>query len=198
MTHEGLKGGHAVTEFRRLVVLLLVISFSWPSFGHLDPVPANGPTTGRGKLEILIVADRTNVDLGESIELTAVLQNFSGSPVTIYANLMWGYFGGLVLRVRNVTTGEFVVPRFNDDSIVPPHLAREPRFYLALQSDHSLGVTRLDPVSDLFRTQGVYEVQVVYRCPLPPRSMPSITFWSSEMGALTSKPIRVTVTANDP
>lgn len=145
-------------------------------------------------LELRLQADRESYELSSEIELEVRLTNSGTSPVTVFAHLLWGRMGGMMLHIRD-ENGLPVHGRFLDHDMVAPAWLADSAHYVRLNPRHFLGVSRVDRVSDLVEKPGRYEIYVQYLSPVPGKFAPTPGFWSREQGELGSAPITIEVVA---
>jgi hypothetical protein len=144
-------------------------------------------------LTATLTSDRTNYSLADDIHLDARLTNAGKSPLTVFGKLLWGYAGGLVLRVTDTSNKE-VPAKVLDDGMVVPSTLEHSKSFVVLSPGHYLGRTRVERLSELVDKPGTYFIQVEYISPVPRDFGQGAAFWNREKPPVWSNKIEVHVT----
>jgi hypothetical protein len=144
-------------------------------------------------LKAVLASARTGYALDENVTLEAKLLNSTSESIIIYGKLLWGYAGGLVLRIYDEAGLEVHAAGYDDDLLIPSTL-REAANFVKLAPNHFLGVQRTDRASDLFGKPGAYRIRVQYRSPVPLKYKNQPDFWSTERGVISSEFISIRIT----
>ena len=144
-------------------------------------------------LPISLASDKKNYSLADDIRLDVHVANKGPDQLTIFGDLLWGYAGGLVLHVYDVSNKEVPAKVLDDDMVIPSTL-NDRNSFVVLSPDHYLGTTRIEHLADLVRKPGKYSIQVEYISPVPSGSGQGPNFWSREKPAVWSNKIEVQIT----
>ena len=117
-----------------------------------------------GWLGIELSFRNTNVNIKDSITFDVKLVNIGKEKLTIFNQLEWGHWAGLLMMITD-EKGYEVLSEIYDDYLTIPTDVFKSSSYIALYPGHYLGVTRLDTAKNLFRKPGKYSVTVTYLSP---------------------------------
>jgi hypothetical protein len=144
-------------------------------------------------LTATMASDKADYSLTEDIRLDVRVTNAGRSELTLFAQLLWGHAGGLVLHVYDASNKEVPAKVLDDEMVVPTTLA-DPHSFITLSRNHYLGTTRVEHVAELVKRPGKYFVQAEYLSPVPGEFGQGPNFWSREKPAVWSNRIEFQVT----
>jgi len=156
-------------------------------------LPAQSAKNEEPILTATLTSDRMHYSLAEDIRLYVRVANAGKSPLTVFGKLLWGYAGGLVLRVTDTSNKE-VPAKVLDDGMVVPSTLENPSSFVVLSPGHYLGRTRVERLSELVDKPGTYFIQVEYISPVPRDFRQGPDFWNREKPPVWSNKIEVHVT----
>jgi len=150
-------------------------------------------TQKESPLEVRVEADRRSYRVGTYINIAVLLKNTSGDPLYLYAELGWGASASLFLFVRDAVSREFVRQNFIADELPPPPTSKDD--FIQLRPGYVYGTELGVSLRELgIERRGTYDLEVVYHSPSPMAYGFGLPIFSREMGEISAKPVRITVT----
>jgi hypothetical protein len=198
-----------------LLMVISIASGTIPSYSVRKSNRLNISGNGQSKvkelegkkaaLNVIVATDKITYKEGEVIKLSASLLNIGEEAIFLYSYLSWGYSSTFTLHVIDIA-GKDVPSESLDDSIAPPPKPNDKTIFIKLNPNHTFGVVRSIPLSELrINSPGKYRIKVKYRSPISARYAQGLiripyaqglTIWSSEMGELDSNILQIEVVAS--
>jgi hypothetical protein len=111
----------------------------------------------------MVHTNRGTYSLGDSVEISASLQNNGDAPVYIDRRMFWTGFGGGLELIISDEHGKYLPARFLSDAIMPPPAESDVSILIRLDQGFFYGASVNLVAKDFFPQPGKYSIRVIYK-----------------------------------
>lgn len=166
--------------------------FIYPRNMECEATLATATDHVRPSLSVHLKTNKIAYSLADAVVLHIRITNSSGSPIYIYKVLDMGRSAGLSVWVKDAMSGADVPIRFIPDALPPPPRSKDE--FAEILPHQSYVVDLPCTMRELnILTNGVYELTVEYRSPIPRSMSFGLPIWSNDKGSIRSNSVKIAV-----